>query len=162
MKVYTVSSILWPYMGIIWFKLTYSLVSPLANLYKSQPWGVFKSVYLPDWAVYCLALYKWKVVSCSFETRGGSSEFMVKTFQAAQLTHERYLAIDHSSKILFWYLPNWTSTNLWSVALYVMYSTTHQRCWKFSLAEIRKIFCRSDPWSKISHVLVVQLETFSP
>jgi hypothetical protein len=34
---------------------------------------------------------------------------------------------------------------------------------KFSLAEdIKKIFCRSDLWSKISHVLVVQLETFSP
>ena len=71
MKVYIVRSIWWPYMGVIWFKLTYSLVSPLVNLYKSQPWGVFKSVYLPDWAVYCLALYKWKVVSCSFETRGG-------------------------------------------------------------------------------------------
>ena len=34
--------------------------------------------------------------------------------------------------------------------------------WKFSLADIKKIFCRSDLWSKISHVLVVQLETFSP
>jgi hypothetical protein len=30
------------------------------------------------------------------------------------------------------------------------------------LADIKKIFCRSDLWSKISHVLVVQLETFSP
>ena len=30
-----------------------------------------------------------------------SSEFMGKTFQAAQLTHERFLAIDHSCKILF-------------------------------------------------------------
>ena len=125
MKVYTVSSILWPYMGIIWFKLTYSLVSPLANLYKSQPWGVFKSVYLPDWAVYCLALYKWKVVSCSFETRGGSSEFMVKTFQAAQLTHERFLTILRN---IFQYLRNWISTDLWCVVvLYVTFSTTHQR-----------------------------------
>ena len=26
--------------------------------------------------------------------------------------------------------------------------------WKFSLADIQKIFCRSDLWSKISHVLV--------
>ena len=38
---------------------------------------------------------------------------------------------------------------------------TRGRC-KFSLADIKKIFCRSDLWSKISHVLVVQLDTFSP
>jgi hypothetical protein len=41
-----------------------------------------------------------------------TSEFMEKTFQAAQLTHERFLTIDHSWKIIFWYLPNWTSTDL--------------------------------------------------
>ena len=35
-----------------------------------------------------------------------SSEFMGKTFQAAQLTDERFLTIDHSCKIFFWYLPN--------------------------------------------------------
>ena len=60
------------------------------------------------------------------------SEFMGKTFQAAQLTHERFLTIDPSGR------------------------------WKFSLAGIKKIFCRSDLWSKLFHVLVVQLETFSP
>ena len=56
-----------------------------------------------------------------------SSEFMGKTFQAAQLTHERFLTIDHSCKIFFWYLPNWTSTDLWCVVLYVTFSTTNQR-----------------------------------
>ena len=30
------------------------------------------------------------------------------------------------------------------------------------MTDIKKIFCRSDLWSKISDVLVVQLETFSP
>ena len=61
-----------------------------------------------------------------------SSEFMGKTFQAAQLTHERFLTIDHSCKIFFWYLSNWTSTDLlWCVVLFM--------------------------W-----LLVVQLETFSP
>ena len=30
-----------------------------------------------------------------------SSEFMGKTFQAAQLTNERFLTIDHSCKIFF-------------------------------------------------------------
>ena len=30
-----------------------------------------------------------------------SSEFMGKMFQAAQLTHERFLTIDHSCKMFF-------------------------------------------------------------
>jgi hypothetical protein len=30
-----------------------------------------------------------------------NSEFMGKTFQAAQLTHERFLTIGHSCKIIF-------------------------------------------------------------
>ena len=94
------------------------------------------------------------------------SEFMGKTFQAAQLTHERFLTIDHSCKIFFWYLPNWTSMDLWCVVLYVTYSTTHQRSVEVQFGRYKKkMFCRSDLtdlWSKISHMLVVQLETFSP
>ena len=50
-----------------------------------------------------------------------------KRFKVPQLTHESFLTIDHSCKIFFWYLPNWTSTNLWCVVLYATYSTTHQR-----------------------------------
>ena len=71
-----------------------------------------------------------------------NSEFMRKTFQAAQLTHERFLTIVHSCKIFFWYLPNWTSTDLWCVALYVTYSTAHRGRWKFSLADSKKYFAR--------------------
>ena len=61
------------------------------------------------------------------------SEVMGKTFQAAQLTHESQ----------------------------TLHLQTRDR-WKFSLGDSKKIFCRSDSWSKISGVLVVQLETFSP
>ena len=50
-----------------------------------------------------------------------------KRFKLPWLTHERFLTIDHSCKIFFWYLPNWTSTDLWCVVLNVTYSTTHQR-----------------------------------
>ena len=50
-----------------------------------------------------------------------------KRFKLPQLTHAIFLTIDHSCKIFFWYLPNWTSTNLWCVVLYATYSTTHQR-----------------------------------
>ena len=35
------------------------------------------------------------------DVQGKGSEFMGKTFQAAQLTHERFLTIDHSCKIFF-------------------------------------------------------------
>ena len=38
-----------------------------------------------------------------------------KRFKLPQLTHKSFLTIDHSCKISFWYLPNWTFTNLWYV-----------------------------------------------
>ena len=50
-----------------------------------------------------------------------------KRFKLPWLTHERFLTIYHFCKIFFWYLQNWTSTDLWCVVLYVMSSTTHQR-----------------------------------
>ena len=53
----------------------------------------------------CTTQYAYKIAH--------SSKFMGKTFQAAQLTHERFLTIEHSCKIFFWYLPNWTFTK-WS------------------------------------------------
>jgi hypothetical protein len=37
--------------------------------------------------------------NCTHQAQLGSSEFMGKTFQAAQLTNERFLTIDHSCKI---------------------------------------------------------------
>ena len=46
---------------------------------------------------------------------------------------------------------------------YMLCVVLHTRgWWNFSLADIKKTFWSSDLWSKISHVLVVQLETFSP
>ena len=70
---------------------------------------------------------------------GLNSEFMVKTFQAAQLTYERVLTIDHSCKIFILYLPNWTSTNLFCVVIYITHCTTHQRSvWQIS----KKYFAR--------------------
>ena len=84
------------------------------------------------------------------------SEFMEKTFQAAQLTHEIFLTLDHSYKIFFCQneLPE-----CWCV---VLYYTTHQRSVEVQFGSYQKIFCRSDLWSKFSHVLVVQLEMFYP
>ena len=39
-----------------------------------------------------------------------TNKFRGETFQAAQLTHERFLTLDHSCEIFFWYLPNWSFT----------------------------------------------------
>ena len=93
-----------------------------------------KVLLLDPAASFCLsALQKPRLkhfVFCIFQLRrcvSAISEFMGKTFQAAQ---------------------------------HIVLQTRGQ--WKFSLADIKKIFCRSDLWSKISHVLVVQLETFFP
>ena len=49
------------------------------------------------------------------------SEFMGKTFQTAQLTHERFLTIDHSSNIFF----DICQTELPRTSGYVTYNTTH-------------------------------------
>ena len=59
---------------------------------------------------------------------------------------------DHGSLLqnIFWYLPNWTSTNLWCVVLYVTYSATHYRGWlKFSLADNKKKF---QEWSMVKNL----------
>ena len=41
-----------------------------------------------------------------------SNKFTGKMFQPAQLTLERFLTLDYSWEMFFWYLPNWTSTEL--------------------------------------------------
>ena len=73
-----------------------------------------------------------------------------KTFQAAQLTHERFLTIDHSCKIFFWYLPNWTSTDLWCVVLYVTFSTTNQRSVEVKFGRYQKNILQE--WSMVKNL----------
>jgi hypothetical protein len=60
---------------------------------------------------------------------------MEKTFQAAQLTHERFLTIDHSFKIFF----DICQTEL-SQTSGVTYSTTHQRLAKVQFGRYKKLF----------------------
>ena len=82
------------------------------------------------------------------------SEFMGKTFQAAQLTHERFLTIDYSCKILFWYLPNWTSSDL-SVYYYMLRIVLHTRGpWKFSLADTYQKYILLE-WSMVKNLSCV-------
>ena len=80
---------------------------------------------------------------------------MGKMFQAAQLTHERYLNIDHFCTFFISSKLNFHRPLVCCILCY-------GRQWKFSLAGIKNIFCRSDLRSKLFHVLVVELETFSP
>ena len=75
------------------------------------------------------------------------------SFKIGTLTHERFLTIDHSSNF-FLYLSNWTSTNFWCVVVVCSIIRNITRGpWKFIFVDIKNIFCRSDLWSKISHVL---------
>ena len=73
-----------------------------------------------------------------------------KCLKLPQLTHESFLTIDHSCKIFFWYLPNWTSTNLWCVVLYATYSTTHQRSVEVQFGRYQKNILQE--WSIVKNL----------
>ena len=76
-----------------------------------------------------------------------------KRFKLPQLTHESFLTIDDSCKIFFWYLPNWTSTNLWCVVMYVTYSTTHQRSVEVQFGRYQKNILQE--WSVVKNLSCV-------
>ena len=73
-----------------------------------------------------------------------------KRFKLPQLTHESFLTLDHSCKIFFWYLPNWTSTDLWCVVLYVAYSTTHQGLVEVQFGRYQKNILQE--WSMVKNL----------
>ena len=77
-----------------------------------------------------------------------------KRFKLPQLTHESFLTLHHSCKIFSWYLPNWASTDLWCVVLYVAYSTTHQRLVEVQFGRFKKNilqeWCRVKKFSWVS------------
>ena len=84
-----------------------------------------------------------------------------KRFKLPQLLHESFLTIDYSCKIFFWHLPNWTSTELWCVVLYVTYSTTHQRLVEVQFGRYQKNVLQE--WSmvkKLSSVSCGSLKHF--
>ena len=84
-----------------------------------------------------------------------------KRFKLPQLTHETFLTIDHSSNLFFWYLPNWTSTDLWCVVLYVTYSTIHQRLVEVQFGRYQKnILQQSSMAKKLSCVSCGSLKRF--
>jgi hypothetical protein len=79
--------------------------------------------YFPSCTVHPVYKKKWwhryKGLHCtaSFSKHCSVVNVWGKCFKMPQQTHESFLTIDHSCKIFFWYLPNWTSTNLWCVVL---------------------------------------------
>ena len=82
-----------------------------------------------------------------------------KHLKLPQLTHESFLTIDHSCKIFFWYLPNWTSTNLWCVVLYATYSTTHQRSVEVQFGKYQKNILQE--WSMVKNLSCVSCATWN-
>ena len=127
------------------------LVVPMSRMYHLSIWNLFiinftlkttfrkpQNSFRHDWL--STRNYFWNNADSKYLAQsysmialidvGGSSEFMGKTFQAAQLTHERFLTVDHSCKIFSlisakpWTTAcgswlNWTSRDLWCVVLYV-------------------------------------------
>ena len=83
-----------------------------------------------------------------------------KRFKLPQLTHESFLTIDPSRKIFFWYLPNWTSTDLWCVVLYVTYSSTHQRLVEVQFGRYQKNVLQE--WSMVKKLSGVSCGTWVP
>ena len=59
------------------------------------------------------------------------------------------MTIGHSCKIFFWYLPNWTSTNLWCVFLY-MYRNTHQMSVEVQFGRYQKNIWQE--WSMVKNL----------
>ena len=76
-----------------------------------------------------------------------------KRFKLPQLTHESFLTLHHSCKIFFWYLPNWTSTDLWCVVLYVTFSTTNQRSVEVQFSRYQKNILQE--WSMVKNLSCV-------
>ena len=76
-----------------------------------------------------------------------------KRFKLPTLTHERFLTIYHSCKMFFWYLQNWTSTDLCCVVLYVTYSTTHQRSVEVQFGRYQKNILQE--WSMVKNLSCV-------
>ena len=76
-----------------------------------------------------------------------------KRFKLPQLTLESFLTLHYSCKIFFWYLPNWTSTNLWCVVLYATYSTTHQRSVEVQFGRYQKNILQE--WSMVKKLSCV-------
>ena len=52
-------------------------------------------------AILLICKNQWVGITSFCGTIPHNSEFMGKKFQAAQVTHERFLTIDHSCKIFF-------------------------------------------------------------
>ena len=57
------------------------------------------------------------------------------------------------AKCFFWYLPNWTSTNLWFVVLYATYSTTHQRLVEVQFGRYQKNILQE--WCRVKELSCV-------
>ena len=129
------------------------LVVPMSRMYHLSIWNLFiinftlkttfrkpQNSFRHDWL--STRNYFWNNADSKYLAQsysmialidvGGSSEFMGKTFQAAQLTHERFLTVDHSCKIF----------SLISAQLnfHRTFSTTHQRSVEVQFGRYQKNF----------------------
>ena len=80
----------------------HSLCTPLTQYYL--PSITLKNSTKVNSPAYMWSDKKWHESDPSKWNHTATSEFMVRTFQPAQLTHERFLTQDHSFEIFFWYV----------------------------------------------------------
>ena len=79
---------------------------------------------------------------------------MGKTFQAAQLTHERFLTIDHSCKIFFLISAKLNFHGpLVCITICYLYSTTHQRLVEVQFGRYQKNILQE--WSMVKNLSCV-------
>ena len=80
--------------------------------YRLNHFEIMTDILIQKWWKYAYLFQNKVDIMLYFKVQGDSREFMGKTFQAAQLAHERFLTIDHSCKIFFWYSCNNITTTL--------------------------------------------------
>ena len=111
------------------------------NLYGRQTVWHKKNLLLK--CIFCVLALFWAYIG-----QPDNSECMGKTFQAA-ITNT-WEIFEHKSLLFFWYLPNWTSTDLWCVALYVRFSTTNQRSVEVQFGSYQKNILQE--WSMVKNL----------
>ena len=156
----------WHLLVIIPSEFFYRWILLLLSNFKPLPTTVIEVLHSPKNVLYMaekrVKPIKWAVLGENASPLISDNLTVVnvwgKRFKLPQLTHEGFLTIDPSCKIFFWYLPNWTSTDLWCVVLYVAYSTTHQRLVEVQFGRYQKNILQE--WSMVKKLSCVSCGSF--
>ena len=91
--------LVWAWLTVANFQKTISMTLLFTTIFMSK----VVAIEPPSFIMH-------NILSKTSVSMADNSKFTGKTFHVAELTHERFLTVDHSCEIFFWYLPNWTFT----------------------------------------------------